>query len=178
MMCIKTMTNSWFTSRLLANAGVPMLNYILGCEDCVDDLSHYLQCHVIWSLVCSAMKLDNTRESLDGIDRVGFLDPDPIHIYTVCVMFKCYHASHPLAPRNDFAYDVLKISLGFQVAPCHMENNFALNFSCVWDACFYAVTLLIQSPILLVSAPYRYILKPPPLPRHPCPPISLLPQIR
>ena len=56
MMYIKTMTNSWFTSRRLANAGVRKLIYIFGCEGCEDDLSHYLQCHVIWSFVCSAMK--------------------------------------------------------------------------------------------------------------------------
>jgi hypothetical protein len=98
MMYIKTMTNSWFTSRRLANAGVPKLNCIFGCEDCADDLSHYLQCQIIWVLVCSAMKLDNTWASLDGIDRVGFPDPDPIHLFTVCVMFKCYHAI-----RNDYA---------------------------------------------------------------------------
>ena len=98
MMYIKTMTNSWFTSRPLANAGVPQLNCIFGCEDCADDLSHYLQCQVIWCLVCSAMKLDSTWASLDGIDRVGFPDPDPIHLYTVCIMFKCYYAI-----RNDYA---------------------------------------------------------------------------
>ena len=98
MMYIKTMTNSWFTSRRLANAGVRKLNCIFGCEGCEDDLSHYLQCHVIWNLVCSAMRLDNTWTLLDGIDRVGFPVPDPIHIYAVCVMFKCYHAI-----RNDYA---------------------------------------------------------------------------
>ena len=38
MMFIKTITNSWFTTRRLANAGVPQLNCIFGCEDCVDDL--------------------------------------------------------------------------------------------------------------------------------------------
>ena len=36
------MTNSWFTSRRFANAGVRKLNCIFGCEDCVDHLSHYL----------------------------------------------------------------------------------------------------------------------------------------
>jgi hypothetical protein len=46
----------------------------------------------------NAIKLDNTWESLDGIDRFGSPDPDPIHIFTVCVMFKCYHAI-----RNDYA---------------------------------------------------------------------------
>jgi hypothetical protein len=98
MMYIKTMTNSWFTSRRLANARVPQLNCIFGCEDCEDDLSHYLQYKVIWCLVCSAMKRFNTWASLDGLDRVGFPDPDPIHIYSVCVMFKCYHAI-----RTDYA---------------------------------------------------------------------------
>ena len=44
------------------------------------------------------MKLDNTWTLLDGIDRVGFPVPDPIHIYAVCVMFKWYHAI-----RNDYA---------------------------------------------------------------------------
>ena len=48
--------------------------------------------------VCSAMKLDDTWASLAGIDRVGFPFPDPSHIYTTCVMFKCYHAI-----RNDYA---------------------------------------------------------------------------
>ena len=77
MMYIKTMTNSWFTSRRLANAGVHKLNCIVGCEGCEDDLAHYLQCHVIWSFVCSAVKLDNTWTLLDGIDRVGFPFPGP-----------------------------------------------------------------------------------------------------
>ena len=98
MMYIKTMTNSWFTCRRLSNAGVRELNCIFGCEGCEDDPSHYLQFRVIWSFVCSAMKLDNSWTSLDGIDRVVFPVPDPIHIYAVCVMFKCYHAI-----RNDCA---------------------------------------------------------------------------
>ena len=92
MMYIKTMTNSCFTSRRLANAGVPQLNCIFGCEDCVDDLSHYLRCGVLWRLLCSAMKLHDSWASLAGIDRVGFPYPDPIQIYTTCVMFKCYDA--------------------------------------------------------------------------------------
>jgi hypothetical protein len=82
MMYIKTRTNSCCASRHLAKAGVRKLNYIFGCEDCADDLSHYLQCHVIWCLVCSAMKLDKSWAALDGIDRVGFPDPDAISIYS------------------------------------------------------------------------------------------------
>jgi hypothetical protein len=33
-----------------------------------------------------------------GIDRVGFPDPDPIHIYAPSIMFKYDHAI-----RNDYA---------------------------------------------------------------------------
>jgi hypothetical protein len=98
MMYMKTMTNSWFTSRRLANAGVRKLKCIFGCEDCEDDLSHYLQCHFIWCFVCSAMKLHDTWALLDDIDRAGFPVPHPTHIYAVCVMFKCYHAI-----RSDYA---------------------------------------------------------------------------
>ena len=64
----------------------------------MDDLSHYLRCGVVWPLGCSAMKLDDSWASLVGIDRVGFPDPDPIHMYTTCILFKCYHAL-----RNDYA---------------------------------------------------------------------------
>ena len=64
----------------------------------MDDLSHYLQCDILWHFACSAMKLDNSWDSLDGIDRIGFPFPEPIHIYTTCVLFNCYHAI-----RNDYA---------------------------------------------------------------------------
>ena len=53
---------------------------------------------VIWCFVCSAMKLDNTWASLAGIGTIGFPDPDPIHVYTVSAMLKCYHAI-----QNDYA---------------------------------------------------------------------------
>ena len=56
------------------------------------DLSHYSRCGVLLPLICSAVKLDDSWASLVGIDRVGFPDLDPIHIYTTCVMFKRYHA--------------------------------------------------------------------------------------
>ena len=42
--------------------------------------------------VCSAMKLDITWAALAGIDKAGFLDPDPIHICTTWMMFNCHHA--------------------------------------------------------------------------------------
>ena len=52
---------------------------------------------VVWPLVCSAMKLDDSWASLVGFNRVGFPDPDPVHMYTTYVMFKCYHVI-----RNDY----------------------------------------------------------------------------
>ena len=44
------------------------------------------------------MKLDNSWASIDGVDSVGFPDPDRIRMYTDCVVLKCYHAI-----RNDYA---------------------------------------------------------------------------
>jgi hypothetical protein len=78
----------------------------------------------------NAIKLDNTWESLDGIDRVGFPDPDPIHVYTACVMSKCYHAI-----RNDYAtmidgciahndHSILHGKIVF------LADHFATNFRC------------------------------------------------
>ena len=130
MMYIKTMTNSWFTSKRLANAGVPQLNCIFGCVDCVDDLSHYLQCDVLWYFVCSAMKLDDSWASLVGIDRVGFPDPDPIHIYTTCVMFKCYHAI-----REDYATILDGCIAQNDLSEIHskaifLAGHFAIDFLC------------------------------------------------
>jgi hypothetical protein len=56
------------------------------------------------------MKLDNTWASLDVIDRVGFSDPDPIHVYPVCAMFKCYHTI-----RHDYAT---------MIGECIADNDF------------------------------------------------------
>ena len=45
----------------------------------------------IWS-VCFVIELINTWASLDGIDRVALPHPNAIHVQSVCVMSKCYHA--------------------------------------------------------------------------------------
>ena len=98
MMYIKTITNSLFTTRRMANAGSPQLNSILGCEDCVDDLSHYLQCDIGLHFACSAMKLHNLWASPAGINKIGLPFLDPIHICTARALFECYHTI-----RNDYA---------------------------------------------------------------------------
>ena len=130
MMYIKTITNSWFTTKRMANAGNPQLNCIFGCEDCMDDLSHYLQCDILWHFACSAMKLDNSWDSLAGIDRIGFPFPDPIHIYTTCVLFKCYHAI-----RNDYATILDGCFAHNDFSEIHsktmfLAKHFALDFLC------------------------------------------------
>jgi hypothetical protein len=81
------MTNSWFTSRRLANAGVPRLNCIFWCEDCEDDYSHYLQCDLL-CCVClqdvqhNQSKVDSKVEShaarIDAIEAsLGLLLEPP-----------------------------------------------------------------------------------------------------
>ena len=76
------------------------------------------------------MKLDDSWASLVGIDRVGFPDPDPIHIYTTCVMFKCYHAIRKnyattldgCIGRNDFSENHSKVIV--------FAQGFAINCLC------------------------------------------------
>ena len=75
------------------------------------------------------MKLDDSWASLAGIDRVGFPDPDPIHIYTTCVMFKCYHTI-----RKDYA----TILDG-----CIAQNNFSESHSkAIFSAGHFAIDFL------------------------------------
>ena len=104
--------------------------WVFGCEDCVDDLSHFLQSDIVWHYACSAMKLDNSWASLAGIDRIGFPFPDPIHIYTTCVPFKRHHAI-----RNDYA-TILDGCFGHnEFSETHsktifLARHFAINFLC------------------------------------------------
>jgi len=49
MYVIKTFTNGWLTTcRMHEN---PVLPCIFGCNDCKDDLTHYLCCPTLWTLV-------------------------------------------------------------------------------------------------------------------------------
>ena len=96
----------------------------------MDDLSHYLQCDVLWYFVCSAMKLDDSWASLGGIDRVGSPELDPTHMYTTCVMFKCYHAI-----RNDYATILDGCIAQNDFSDIHsktifLAGHFAIDFLC------------------------------------------------
>ena len=130
MMYIKTMTNSWFTFRSLANAGAPQLDCIFGCVDCADDLLYYLHCDVLWYFVCSAMELDDSWVLLAGIDTVCFPDAGPTHLYTTCVMFNRYHAI-----RNDYATILDGCIPHHDFSEIHsktilLARHFAIDFLC------------------------------------------------
>ena len=69
MRILKTWLNGWATSKRMAE--VPVLHCLLGCDDGLDCLSHYLQCPMLFSLLvfltggCSA----------DPLVRIGLKAP-------------------------------------------------------------------------------------------------------
>ena len=96
----------------------------------MDDLSHYLQCDIVWHFACSAMKLDNSWASPIGIDRIGFPSPDPIHIHITCMLFKCYHAiRHDYATILDGCFALNEFS-EIRSKAIFVARHFAIDFLC------------------------------------------------
>ena len=82
------------------------------------------------------MKLEDSWASLVGVDRVGFPDPDPIHIYTTCEMFKCYHAI-----RKDYATNLDGCIAQNDLSEIHTKAIFlAQHPPPKHQACDFAVT--------------------------------------
>ena len=61
MMLIKTLINSWSTSRRLHE---PTIHPCLCCGEYEDDLSHYLNCTFLWSIIISSANLSVNLVSL------------------------------------------------------------------------------------------------------------------
>ena len=121
MMFIKTLSNSWFTSnRMHEEVRLPC---IMGCEACEDRLVHYIHCAPLWDVVCTAMRRDNAWASLLGIERLGFPNPDPCHLYLFGVMFKTCHAL-----RFDFAPVINGCIADDDFSAIHCKALFLANF--------------------------------------------------
>ena len=84
-----------------------------------------MSCRMVFCLL--AMKLGNTWTSLDGTDRIGIPDPDPIHICVVCVMFKCYHGT-----RNDILDGCIAQNDFSEIdsKALFLARHFAIDFLC------------------------------------------------
>ena len=76
------------------------------------------------------MKRDNAWASLLGIERLGFPNPDPNHLYLVGVMFTTYHAL-----RFDFVSVINGCIAEDEFSAIHckalfLANPFASDFLC------------------------------------------------
>ena len=98
MMVIKTVVNSWSTTYRYANNGGIRLPCIFGCGGRRDELSHYFACDILWTVVCTASKRDQTWLSAGHFQRIGFKEPSSMNLILICLMFKTYHAL-----RKDFS---------------------------------------------------------------------------
>jgi hypothetical protein len=80
MMVIKTVVNSWSTTYRYANNGGIRLPCIFGCGGCRDELSHYFACDILWTVVCTASKRDQTWLSAGHFQRIGFKEPGSMNL--------------------------------------------------------------------------------------------------
>ena len=65
---LKTIINSWSTSHRLSES--VFLPCIFGCNDCEDNLKHYLWCIPLWTLASSAFSLPSCFLCLPPADRL------------------------------------------------------------------------------------------------------------
>ena len=91
MALIRTWTNSWFTSYRM-NEPVK-LKCISGCDD-RDDLSHYIGCEVLWTLVNSVCNAQACclQSSVCCHLLLETAQPSSDDIVKLFLAFNCYHA--------------------------------------------------------------------------------------
>ena len=88
MMVIKTLINSWSTSRRL-HEGV--IHPCLFCGEQEDDLKHYLRCDFLWDNMISSAKLPSTWLSLPPPVRLGLDVPNQLGLKLLVCGFRVYH---------------------------------------------------------------------------------------
>ena len=99
-MFLQTLANSWSTTYRYRNKDdTVLLPCIFGCEDCKDELKHYLQCDPLWTTVLTCLHTDvkTITMGVERSQRLGIPNPDYIGILIIALMFKAYHAL-----RNDY----------------------------------------------------------------------------
>ena len=83
----KTVTNAWCTSYRMHEPR--LLSCIFGCRDEPDELSHYLQCNILWSLI--DVDFHGLIDSLiDG--RLNYKHPSTTKVRIISCAYEVYHA--------------------------------------------------------------------------------------
>ena len=106
MAWLKTVTNAWCTSYRMHEP--ELLNCIFGCRGHRDDLSHYLECHILWSHLNEAFA-GHVAPCKAG--KVNYLHPTFQKVIIISAAFETYHA--------------LKISLRHVVAQAFSISRFS-----------------------------------------------------
>ena len=106
MAWLKTVTNAWCTSYRMHEPD--LLKCIFGCRGHNDDLSHYLECHVLWSHLNEAF-VGHVAPCKAG--KVNYLNPTKQKVIIISSAFETYHA--------------LKISLKHVVVQALSTSRFA-----------------------------------------------------
>ena len=89
---IKTFVNSWTTCRMGEKVDLPC--FFCG-EDTEDDLSDYLECDTLWTLLVSNANLKHRSVeflSLSPSSRMGLLNPSALCFKLLAGAFLVYHA--------------------------------------------------------------------------------------
>ena len=95
MAFIKTLVNSWATSRRYHEN--PRLNCIFGCpagNGGDDDLLHYLKCPALWGIICHTLYLHPPDMELPVTILLGLEAPDrlaEVSAPLVACLFNVYH---------------------------------------------------------------------------------------
>ena len=87
---LKTIINSWSTSHRLSEA--VLLPCIMGCQECKDDLQHYLCCDPLWTMATCACGLPSSFLSLPPLERLCILSKSSYGLRLLSVVFRGYHA--------------------------------------------------------------------------------------
>ena len=94
LMAIKTLTNSWTTSRRLhegADNAIIHPCFLCG-ETRMDDLSHYLECSLFWNVLITSANLGAEFLDLDPLSRAGLNNPSKVGFNLIACAFLVYHA--------------------------------------------------------------------------------------
>ena len=86
---IKTLTDSWCTSRRFGDTR--LLGCFFGCDDCDDELEHYLVCDPLWTILvcCAGLSAEWLTRGVDS--KLGLHNPNRCSILLMVVAHRVYH---------------------------------------------------------------------------------------
>ena len=85
---LKTITGAWCTST--RSAALHGRNCIFGCEDCRDELTHYLVCPILWQFGCATLGIN--EDSIGFLDRIGVIHPTSDKFKLLAFSHALYHS--------------------------------------------------------------------------------------